>query len=134
MAKIGAGTLASRLLNTRLELALTQVAVAATAKIGQSALSSLETGETTHPQAGTLLRLAAALGVEPTWLQTGEGPKRVDDDTGEWPMRDLWYQLSPGNRRAIMDSARGMIAGQPPRTPSHKDPFPGVAKKVHKTA
>src|SRR5438132_4718334 len=70
-------SLASRILEARKEAGLTQNQLAERSGIGQSALSSLETGETIYPQAGTLLRLARALGVEATWLDSGELPKRL---------------------------------------------------------
>ena len=120
-------------MDTRLEMQLTQVELSKAARIGQSALSSLETGETLSPQAGTLLRLAAALRVEPTWLQTGEGPRRPDEDAAEWDMRELWARLTPGNRRVLMDAARGMIAGQPERAPGIDDPFPKAKRSAKST-
>jgi transcriptional regulator with XRE-family HTH domain len=117
-------TLASRIFEARGEAGLTQVQLATKAKIGQSALSSLETGETLNPRAGTLLRLARATGVEALWLESEEPPKRLDSSPEEWQMRDLWLLLDQSNRRALLASAKGMLADQTERKPKLAYAYP----------
>lgn len=44
--------------------------------VPQSTIGALETGE--HKTARNIAEIAAALGVEPLWLSSGKGPKRMD--------------------------------------------------------
>lgn len=110
---------------------MTQVQLAAKAGIGQSALSSLETDDSRAPHAGTLLRLAAALEVDPYWLQTGGGVpdvRVVDSD-----LAAAISALSAANRQTVLVIVRAMLADQPapapvpgPRRATRADPFPSA--------
>ena len=123
-------SLGGRIRQARKRRQMTQTQLAAKAGIGQSALSSLETDDSRAPHAGTLLRLAAALEVDPYWLQTGSGssePPRVPDD---WVASiDV---LSPANRHAVELMVRALIADQVTTRPSDADPFPNVPAPVRR--
>lgn len=102
--------------------------LSARAGIGQPAISSIETGDTLWLRGGNLLRIAMALECSPHWLETGEGDPDARDDLADAALIDVWTALSPANRRAWLDAGRGMIAGQPKRTPDTKDPYPAVPR------
>jgi transcriptional regulator with XRE-family HTH domain len=61
--------------------------LAARAKISRTALYQIESGKTEHPRAGTLRRIARALGVEPSVLFEApvEGPTARDSAVGSGP-------------------------------------------------
>lgn len=65
-------TLAQRLRLSRKERGLTQAQLAEAAGVAQSDISKLERGEA--QKTANLVRLAKALGVNPAWLDTGDGP------------------------------------------------------------
>ena len=127
-------TIGSRVRTVRLALGMTQVKLAEASGIGQSALSSVETGDSQWLRGGNLLRIAAALGVSAKWLETGIGDPQpqVDGSTDEGVVLDLLRALTPPMRRAWIHAGRGMLAGQPERAPSPADPFP-KAKKTTKS-
>jgi transcriptional regulator with XRE-family HTH domain len=124
-------TLGQRIRWARKQLDLTQVQLAAKAEIGQSALSSLETGATTWTRGGNLLRLALALNVEPYWLETGKGLIRdTDSNPPDFNFSDVISALTPDNRRRYLGMGRALLADQIEGAdkPSVNQPFPGVPK------
>jgi transcriptional regulator with XRE-family HTH domain len=129
------GTLGDRIKWARLRKELTQVQLAALASIKQPTLSSLETNETKQARSGTLLRIAAALDVEPYWLQTGTGsPTPPAVDPSDYHFTDILTALTPANRRSLLLIARAMLADQtepvapPSSKPSRNNPFPHAPK------
>lgn len=123
-----AAIIGDRVRRRRKEQGLTQVQLAQKARIGQPALSSIETGETLWLRGGTLLRLAAALDCDVHWLETGEGDPAPHRDLTDADLLDVWSSLSPANRRIWLDAGRGMAAGQPKRPPDTADPYSGVSR------
>jgi transcriptional regulator with XRE-family HTH domain len=63
-----------RLKEARTEAQLTQKALGDRVGVPQSTIAALETGE--HKTARNVAQLAAVLGVEALWLESGQGPKR----------------------------------------------------------
>lgn len=70
-------SIGKRVLEARKEAGLTQKQLALKAGIRQPTLSELESGDS--KTTGSLAQMAAALGVNALWLETGKGPKRPDD-------------------------------------------------------
>lgn len=70
-------SIGKRLKEARSEAGLSQKVLATKAGVSQSAISQLETGES--GSATNIGSLAAALGVNALWLETGKGPKRAGD-------------------------------------------------------
>ncbi len=66
-----------------------QVPLAKAAKITQSSLSDLETGETKEVSGPVLIGLAKALKVRPEWLMTGELPMEPESEPLTPDERDL---------------------------------------------
>src|SRR4051794_17696207 len=64
-------TLAQRIRARRKALELTQEQLAKRSGVKQSTISLIESGQTLWLKGTTLLRLAAALGVTPEWINTG---------------------------------------------------------------
>ncbi|OZI62613.1 helix-turn-helix domain-containing protein [Bordetella genomosp. 11] len=89
-----------RLRHARSLRGYTQAEVARLAGLSQSAVASYESGERKSSRA--LFKLAAALGVEAQWLDTGKGPM-------ERPA-DVYANPTGGQRYALMeDGAHGMF-------------------------
>ena len=65
-------TVATRLRYARQRRAMTQAALSAATGVTEAAISKIENGASLRPQMGTMRKLAAALGVEPGWLLTGD--------------------------------------------------------------
>jgi transcriptional regulator with XRE-family HTH domain len=72
-------TMASRLKTARTEAGLTQGELARRSGVQQQSISLIERGESQNTR--YVVALARACGVEPTWLQTGRGPRRQSDYT-----------------------------------------------------
>lgn len=71
-------TLRQRLKAARDEAGLTQPELAARAGVAQSTIGNIEAGTRKRPR--ELLSIAAALGVNPEWLETGDGPMKSGVD------------------------------------------------------
>ncbi len=69
-------TLAQRLKQARAERGFTQTQLAQAAGVAQSDISKLERGDA--QKTANLVRLAMALGVSPSWLDTGDGPMQPE--------------------------------------------------------
>lgn len=67
-------TIADRLKEARLELGLSQKALARQAGVSAGTIGNIEAGERDEPQ--KLVEIAAAAQVTPGWLKLGKGPKR----------------------------------------------------------
>ncbi len=67
-------TIAERLKESREEAGLTQPALALRAGVSQGTIGNIETGLRKRPR--ELLSIAAALGVNASWLETGKGEKK----------------------------------------------------------
>ena len=74
-------TFADRLKQSRLEKGLTQDELAALAKVSQSLIVKIETGETLQSRKAS--QLAHALGVDTDWLARGVGSKDGKDTLNE---------------------------------------------------
>lgn len=111
----GPKTLGERLKQARLRLGLTQMQLAAKARLGQSAISSLESGNSRWAQSPNLLKLAIALDVDPYWLETGlEGPQTLRDQISEWD--SILRSLTPQNRQILLGVAETLLRQQPRKT------------------
>lgn len=113
-------SLGQRVRQTRQAAKLTQVQLAARAKIGQSALSSIENDRTADIEAGTLLHLATALQVDPYWLLWGVAPPAASDAQ----IARVLAALTPANRHVLLVSARALLADQATTPPTAANPFP----------
>lgn len=66
-------TLADRVTASRIELDLSQAALAGLAKVSAGTIGNIEAGSRKNPR--ELLAIARALKVEPEWLKSGKGPR-----------------------------------------------------------
>lgn len=67
-------TLSQRMKEARADAGLSQAALAKLVGGGQSTIASIENGR--NQSAGNLVQIATVLGVSPTWLAEGKGPKK----------------------------------------------------------
>lgn len=119
-----ARTIGARAKAMRLARGLTQVQLSALANIGQSAISSIETGDTKWMRGGNLLRIAEALAVNAVWLETGFGDPQVNvqTNTDDAAILDIARQLNPANRAAWIAAGKAMVETQPAKASSSR-PF-----------
>ena len=80
----------------------------------QSTIGNIEAGLRKRPR--EILKIAAALGVLPQWLETGEGAMRVDTPPAmEWPFefisREQWNGLSERQRGFVESAALNAYEG-----------------------
>lgn len=80
-------TIGSRIKLVRLELGMTQTALAKAADVHQSSVSGIEGDKLTNTFA--LSEIAKALGVYETWLKSGKGPKYTN------PITDRLLSIAP---------------------------------------
>lgn len=123
-----AKTIGERVKRERLARGFTQVYLAARAGIGQSALSSIETGDTKWLRGGTLLRLAEALDVNVYWLETGFGDKDRKSNPADHQFANILQGLTPDNRHRLLLMGQALLQDQVDRRPSAANPFPLVPK------
>ena len=125
-----AKTFGERVKAARGAAGLTQVQLAAKAGIGQSAISSIEGGSSKWTRGANLLRLAAALDVDPDWLETGKGSQRSNTGPTYQQFAAVLSELSPDNRRRLLGLARSLLADQ--AKPSIANAYPAAPKPVVK--
>jgi transcriptional regulator with XRE-family HTH domain len=109
-------TFGERVRFARLKAKMTQAQLAKEAKIGQSAISSIEKGHTQWARGPNLLRLALALDVEPLWLENGTDTMRPSRDVAAYVFDDLLAGLSPDNRRRLYNMGSALLADQTAHT------------------
>lgn len=99
-------TIGERLRLIRKEADLSQDDVGAIAGVTKQAISQIERGVTTNPEAATLEPVCRKLGINLHWLMTGKGPRRLNDspkaDKGEQDSQD---ERDFRSRAAIPDPA-----------------------------
>jgi phage repressor protein C with HTH and peptisase S24 domain len=88
-------TIGDRIKKKRLELKLTQTALAKVIGVERAAVSQWENGQTKDLKAENLINVSDALGVSPKWLVTGQGLMR-DSDVAEQPAGHMDADLQPG--------------------------------------
>jgi HTH-type transcriptional regulator, cell division transcriptional repressor len=120
------GSIGERIRARRTALGMTQTALSEAAGIGQSAISSAETGDTAWLQGPNLLNMAKALSVAAAWLQTGSGDMQrpVAATTEDGVVIDLLRALSEPNRAAWLAAGSALLNAQDHRPPSVSDPYP----------
>lgn len=125
-------TIGERVRTMRLSRGWTQVKLAEESGIGQSAISSIETGSTKWLRGGNLLRIAAALAVHPRWLQTGAGDPQaaIESSTEDAILHELARQLSPQNRAAWIAAGTALLDSQAAAALTPGRPFRKVAPPV----
>ena len=103
--------LKDRVRQRRKELGLTQVQLAKAAGIRQPSLSNIEKGQTHGLKGDTLMRLAAALGVDAEYLRTGR--RAIVAPTGSSGVADaLFLQLSPANQSVWLEMGKILLVQQ----------------------
>lgn len=108
-------SLGQRVRAARLARQLTQMQLAARVGMGQPAISSLENDGSEWVRSTNILRLAQALDVSATWLETGEGeqePPRAAGAPAEAMALEVFRGLDAGNRRAWIDAGLGILDRQ----------------------
>jgi transcriptional regulator with XRE-family HTH domain len=120
------GTIGERVRAKRRALGLTQVKLAEKAGMGQSNISSIESGDNHWTRGPNLLRLAAALEVSAKWLATGLGDPQqpVGASTDEAVVLDILRSLSAPHRAAWIATGHALVAADLAVTPSKSNPFP----------
>ena len=109
-------TLPERLKEARKGAGITQAQLAKTLKVSQGTIGNIEAGTREHPR--DIVRLAAAVGVSASWLETGEGPKDPNAaPPPEWPFefitREQWTALSERQRGAVEGAAHKAFMALP---------------------
>ena len=90
---------------------MNQTELAKECGIGQSTLSDIEKMRSNAPNAANLLRIAAALDANPSWIATGKGDAFKFDaphEEGAQEIADIFSSLSPGKRSALLAAARAL--------------------------
>lgn len=125
-------TIGERVRAIRLAQGWTQIQLSKRCGLGQSAISSIETGDTTWLRGGNLLRMAIALDVSPKWLEDGIGDPQapIEAATDEAAAIALFRALDEGSRRAWLAAGRGLLSDQGERPADRANPFP-KAKTPH---
>ena len=91
----------------------TQTELGDAAGLGQSAISSIEKGKTTKPEAVSILRIAAALKASPFYiLWDHDLPDVVSQTMGQ--LIDLWTHLNDEDRARVVAYARGLFDARGP--------------------
>lgn len=90
---------------------MNQTELAKACGIGQSTLSDIEKMRSNAPNAANLMKIAAALEANPSWITTGEGdPFKFDPphEEGAQEIADIYSSLSPGKRAALLAAAKAL--------------------------
>lgn len=100
---------------------MTQSELAKRSGLSQPTISDLERDGTNDVGAATVLRVAAALETNTTWLMTDRGDPDEILPTGDAAdLLALYAQLSPDNQRAILAAAAALRNSQEPSRLGHK--------------
>lgn len=81
--------------------------------MSQSSISDIEKLRSGPPNAVNLLKIAAALDANPSWIATGQGdPFKFDPppEEGSQEIANIYSALSPGKRNALMAAARSLMS------------------------
>ena len=103
-------TLKDRLKEARAERGLSQAALAKALGLGQTTIASIENGR--NQSSGALVQIAEYLGVSPTWLADGTGPKK--NHAPSWPFRapfEAYERLSEARKDALDTIVSAFLAG-----------------------
>lgn len=95
----------------RKEKKMNQQDLAGSVGIKQSTLSDIESLRTNAPTAANLLRIAAALDANPTWIATGSGDPwalEIPPEEGAGELAEIYGNLSPQKRAALLAAARAL--------------------------
>lgn len=112
MSKPPPRTFGERVRAAREEAGLTQVQLAYKSGLGQSAISSIENGNTRWSRGHNLLALAHCLDVAPEWLETGRGPSRPGSDDPDTSFAEHWKKLTPDNKRRLIAMCHALLRDQ----------------------
>lgn len=114
-------TVGERVRAMRLAAGLTQVQLSERSGIGQSAISSIETGASKWLRGGNLLSIAGALDCSVNWLETGVGDPHppVGAGTDEAIVLDILRALPTERRRTWIEVGMALRSPQP----SKANPF-----------
>lgn len=115
-----------RLKRARKLRGLSQVQLAKMAKVGQSSISEVETGESKSHQGVNLVAVASALKVSASWLATGKGQMdAVDDPISPEAIKVAkdWMRLTPEVQKTVAAMIHQMVktsAAEQPAAPDEK--------------
>lgn len=87
--------------------------------ITTASMSNIETGETKSLKASTLMRLAAALDVDPLYIETGNGePRKLSEMTAPSQVEIVAaiQKLSPSAQAALLAAAQAMLRSEQEHT------------------
>lgn len=103
-------TLGSRVRGLRKARGMTQVQLARSVGVSQSAISDIESGDTKVTLGPTMAALCAALHTNADWLQEGRGGPAlaVTTDIEEGELLTIFRSLPDPMRYALMTTARSM--------------------------
>lgn len=105
-------TIGSRVKQRRKELGWSQVKLARLAGVSQGTIGNLESGLRDKPK--DLLSIARALGLNPDYLETGEGERLAAEDWPAAKVRRIHQRLSAGRGHAVYyDASESWLAFQP---------------------
>lgn len=101
-----------RLKRARKLRGLSQVQLAKLAKVGQSSISEVETGESKSHQGVNLVAVASALKISASWLATGKGQMdSLDDPLSPEAIKVAkdWMRLAPEVQKTVAAMIREMV-------------------------
>lgn len=101
-------TVGQRIKSMRGKKHMSQRKLAQAVGMSQPSLSDIEAGNTNAPNAAHLLRIAAALEVDPLWLMTGEGGADKPASATDAEMMEVFGQLDDSAKRAILAAAKAI--------------------------
>lgn len=95
-------SLKARLKEARADRGISQAGLAKALGLGQATIASIENGR--NQSSGHLVQIAEYLGVSPTWLAEGTGPKR--GQPAAWPFSAPFeaYQQLPESRKQALNT------------------------------
>lgn len=120
--------LASRIKAARIAAGVKKGELAKSAGVTPGAVTQWETGQVKSLKGGTLISLAAALKVSPSWLKDGKGEMATPAILSqiESELVSVFRSLHLSNQTTLMTTARAMLANQPNMEPSAVSPFPSA--------
>lgn len=112
--KMGSMSAGKKIRTLRKAQGLNQGELARLAGIKQSTLSDLERGDSNLPRGDTLVKIAAALKVDPESLMNREpGGQLRQVDVDESDLVSMYRALSEQNRGALIATAKALLGSQP---------------------
>ena len=103
-----------RLIELRKHLGLTQARLGQLVGLSDGSVSRIESGQTIIGDKHIKL-ICGTLGINETWLKTGEGPMFTEEIPGQKQLLEAFRQLSPGGRKTAIKVAEVLLDSEAER-------------------